>query len=63
MNTKVFSILGVDVAGYSFCDLILYFITQFSDLTCDMDNNWTLLKTPCVHTETNYLFVLVYGHR
>jgi hypothetical protein len=36
---------------------------QFSDLTCDMDNNWTLLKTPRVHTETKYLFVLVYGHR
>jgi hypothetical protein len=32
-------------------------------LCCDMDNNWTLLKTPRVHTETNYFFVLVYGHR
>jgi hypothetical protein len=36
---------------------------HFSDLTCDMDNNWTLLKTPRIHIETNYLFVLVYGHR
>jgi hypothetical protein len=32
-------------------------------MCCDMDNNWTLLYTPHVHTESVCLFVLVYGHR